>query len=71
MSSVCGCGSGGGGGGGGGVCVCVVWYVCRGWVGVSVGREQLRKEKIGRGMNRKNKGDNVPIALFEPTILCL
>ena len=48
-------GCGGGGGGGGGVCVCVwygmVWYVCGGWVGVSVGREQLRKEKIGWAVN--------------------
>ena len=44
----------GAGGGGGGVCVCVVVCAVGGWwVGVSVAREQLRKEKIARAMNKK------------------
>ena len=73
-------GGGAGGGGGGDVCVgvvvscvCVCVRVCVGWWWCCVcewGKGQLRKKNITRSMNKK-KGDNVAIAGFEPTILCL
>ena len=47
----------------------VVWYMCWGW-GVSVAREQLRKRENRKG-NEHEKGDNLPIAGFKPTISCL
>ena len=41
--------------------------MCWGW-GVSVTREQLRKRENRKGnINEHEKGDNVPIAGFEPT----
>ena len=57
----------GGGDGGMWVGVWMVWYMC-GDGGVSVTREQLRKRENRKG-NEHEKGDNVPIAGFQPTTL--